>query len=396
MTTPLPRLFFATNITIYSSGNIGPIAWDDIGLPEAHGFSESVCPAPVVFAQGSPGTVTRLKLPNFSLRAFSGELAGFNGGLPQFSFVSYTGAVAKTRLPAPMLSASGVSVNVGKSVLEISAGTLLASGYGGGLATSYPTLAGHYGLLSYTGARAMMAMPAYSSTSGGASGGVGAFKGKLLFSAVASGGTLNTGSVVAGMPMLRAVPSGVVRISGAAFGMYSHGRLIAPVTYSGYSFNLLSKVDKNPQNQYDPQIPEATHFTNFAFSQIVRFGEDYYGAKEDGLYKLGGDTDEGAPIPWAFRLSVNDNGGSNLKRIKSVYIAGRLHSQAQVTLVVGEKEDLTYTYVTPRDASAQTYRVKFGQGVRTRYYSVEIADTAGGNISIDSVELEEILLDRKI
>ncbi len=307
---------------------------------------------------------------------------------------------AKIELTGPMqiVSSSGTGVSVAHIDVTGPMGFAHISGLGG--ASAYMNLAGPMGSAVVEGAAEIVAQLAGRATLSitGSSGEVA----QIVINGPAPLVAL-TGSVIdyeaiidITGPAIQPVPSATINVTGPMGSVVIYGATEVTAEYEGYSINLAQGVDRNPTNQYDANVNEVTRYTSYPFKQIVRLKNKYYGVAPDGLYLLDGDTDDGAPIDWAFRTALMDAGKQNFKRVKSVYIGGRLVDAAEVTLVVGEAQDLTYTYVTQRGADAQTYRTKFGKGVRTRYFAFEMAGPDGQFVEVDTVDLESEILERTI
>jgi hypothetical protein len=323
----------------------------------------------------------------------------YNGAMPAFTFRAFGGANAKLALPHPTLMATGVGVVVGRAALDMPTPMLAAAGFGGSVGEASLILTGGYTVRAFSGAVvAVTLQDGYTLHASGTAGSVGGAALTMpLFELTAAGSVNGLSSAVLTMPMLRPVPSGVARLTlPYGFALFAAGSATVAVTYEAYAVNLLTALDRNPQNQYDPDVREVTHYTNFPFNQIVRFNNHYYGVADDGLYLLEGDTDNGTAIPWKFRTTLTDAGSKQKKRIKSLYFGARLHSQVTVTLVVGEKQDQEYSYTTPRDATAQSYRQKFGKGIKTRYFAIEVGDTAGNFAEFDALDTEREILERTL
>lgn len=166
-------------------------------------------------------------------------------------------------------------------------------------------------------------------------------------------------------------------------------RSVVTVTYEAYAVNL----KHNPKQGVEP-VDEVTRYTNYPFNQIVRYKDQYYGVADTGLYLLGGNTDSGAAIPWAWKTALEDNDVLEKKTVRSAYFSGRVGQDAVITVYAGESGQNAYTYNTPRDANPQNYRKVFGRGVKGRYYA--IGATGEVTFNLDGLDLEVDKLARKI
>lgn len=348
---------------------------EDLGWINA--YAEMTSPRGTLFAYG-----TEREANSFSASGSFG-LAAFGGG------------TAKLTAKKSVLMATGTDVAIGRVDIEAPVGTLSASGTATETGRASMKL-GRTTVSAYSGAVLSVRVGGSTITASGTQETVGGAAMRLpLCRLEASGGPADYGVAELVGPALVPVASGRAELS-SGYKLVAYGSAVVATSYEAYTANLLTALDRNPSNQYDPDVHEVTRYTNFPFTQIVRHHNKYYGVAADGLYLLEGETDDGDPIAWSFRTVLTDAGSKQFKRVRSVYIGGRLTSQTTVTLVVGEEQDLTYSYTTPRGSNAQNYRQMFGKGVRTRYFALELSDASGNFIEVDSLDLENETLERAI
>ena len=158
----------------------------------------------------------------------------------------------------------------------------------------------------------------------------------------------------------------------------------ASPAHEAYAFNL---------DQVSTVIP-ATHYTNYPFSQILRFGDNYFGVAADGLYQIGGDLDELAAIAWEWRTARDYFGSKQFKRVVSAYVSGRLELGADMTEQL-EAQDFTYRHTSTR-ATPMMHRIHVGKGTREHYYAFGLGDAGGGYSEIDFIDIETQELRRAI
>lgn len=169
------------------------------------------------------------------------------------------------------------------------------------------------------------------------------------------------------------------------------GHSVVVATYEAYAVNL--------KHNSDTAIDEVTRYTNFPFTHIVRFENNYFAVASDGLYMLGGETDYAVTptgVPWAFKTATTDFGSPEMKNVESAYFGGRLGPSATLTLYAGEGEQTqAYNYTTPRGELAQNYRQKFGKGIRDhRYYAV--GANGAGEFALDTADFKVFKRTRRI
>ncbi len=159
-----------------------------------------------------------------------------------------------------------------------------------------------------------------------------------------------------------------------------------PVVHEAYAINLRTSLETGGN--------EVTRYTAFPFTRIVRWRGRYVAMAANGLYFLGGDTDAGQPIAWHLHTGTTDFGSAQRKAWISCYVGGRMPPCSRFTVAAGERCQERYPYDTPRGATAQNYRQKFGRGMDARYYALELSGR--GALTIDDLEAEVVNKTRRI
>lgn len=346
------------------------------------------------------GVVTASLTKPFGLVAYATETApnstSFELSMP--TVAAYGGATSRTSLAAPTLLATGVGVVVGRVIAAMPLPTLVASGTTNGSGTVRATLSTPFASQIFSGSVAEITLAdGFKLNASGLTFGTGALRATMpLYQLVATGTDQAYGRIAATMPMIRPVSSGVLNASLSGFSLIAIGTAVVIAEYEAYAVNLAVPSDKNSSDVSEPAGSEVTHYTNFPFNQIVRFNNRYYGLGDTGLFLLGGNFDAGQPISWAFRTAKTDFGATQKKTVVSTYLGGSVGSTATAKVIAGENEELSYTYPVPVSASGQNYRVKFGKGLKTRYFAMEMSDTQGSLLEADTVDFEIAKLARAL
>ena len=58
-----------------------------------------------------------------------------------------------------------------------------------------------------------------------------------------------------------------------------------------------------------------THYLNYPFTNILRFGNDFFGVSSSGLFKIGGTRDGTQPIAAHIKPSSTKLGTSKMQRV---------------------------------------------------------------------------------
>lgn len=198
----------------------------------------------------------------------------------------------------------------------------------------------------------------------------------------------NTVSIEAEMPMLVAGPWGHIRAVMPMARVDMVLNTVVVITYEAYAINL------KPGNKAG--VHEVTRYTGMPFTGIVRWRGDYYGWGPGGLYLIGGDTDDGAAISWAWNTGITNFGSRQMKAVRETFIHGRLGPSATAKVSIGEAADVSYAAVIERGRNAQAHRIKYGRGLKAEYWSFGLSDATGSAMEVDSMQHEPKPLSRKI
>lgn len=130
-----------------------------------------------------------------------------------------------------------------------------------------------------------------------------------------------------------------------------------------------------------------TEYTNYEFNSFAKIGGRDYGAGPNGLFRLDGDTDDGANIAWIVRTGQHDDKDPGLKRLPEVLLA--LRSSGQVKVRVYHDDNKYYDYILPalQTNTIHQHRVVPGKGMRGRYFAVELQGVNNSDLELDSAQI---------
>lgn len=156
------------------------------------------------------------------------------------------------------------------------------------------------------------------------------------------------------------------------------------VQYTGYSMNTLNAA--------------MSENTNFNFNSFASPGGLTLAAGKEGIYLLGGDTDQGNPIPASVRLGLTDFGTSVLKHVPNAYVGytadGRL--VMKVTTTDGGKKKENWYGLAPRVADSPIEgRFDVVKGLVARYWGFEVVNVDGADFELDSLKVWPMQVQRR-
>ena len=125
-----------------------------------------------------------------------------------------------------------------------------------------------------------------------------------------------------------------------------------------------------------------TQYLEYDFNSFARLRDTFMAANEEGLYILGGDTDDGEEINASFSLRDTDFGDFTKKRILRVHLG--LEAGGDVMFgFAPDKGAFTYRVVTDAGSDRGPW-VNFDGAVRGRYFQFKLGNLDGSWFALDS------------
>jgi hypothetical protein len=125
-----------------------------------------------------------------------------------------------------------------------------------------------------------------------------------------------------------------------------------------------------------------TNYSNFGFLGFASAGGSAYGWKADGIYRLGGRTDNGDLLSAMVEYAADDMGTNKQKRVSNLYLGMTTDGTALVRLEADDGSQYTYQAVNRGDM----YRADAGKGANSRHWRLRVDITEATNIDLDSIE----------
>lgn len=315
---------------------------------------------------------------------------GFRGELSGYSFTARGGAYARMALTGYSFTGEGKAAVYAVARTRLSGYSLTATGTARIMGRGTFAYTGDYSVSARGGGIARGELSGYSVQGSGIGGAVGrmARTGPRPYSLTAAATIHNFGSVIATLPTLQPGNSGIAIMTGPRYLVRGTGYEVLSVEYEAYSITL-TRTDQGEQTA-------VSHYTNFPFDRIVRFGNKHYGVAPDGLYELTGDTWDGEPITSVFQTSMHDLGAPQLKRASAMYMTGRVGADFDVTVLTDETSEDGYQYRPRKTPVAITQRVLLGKGIRGHYFAYRFENTEGDDFSLDYIAPELAVTGRNL
>jgi hypothetical protein len=130
-----------------------------------------------------------------------------------------------------------------------------------------------------------------------------------------------------------------------------------------------------------------TQYSNFSFNSMCKFGDEYVGCNDFGVFTLDGDTDNGVDIYALFELMSTDFGVANQKRIRKLYLGYETSGDLVVFVKDDDNNVRRYTVdAALADQRQHSVKVPVGRDGKGRYWSFGVENVRGCDFSIDSID----------
>jgi hypothetical protein len=366
---------------------------------------------------GSVGAPTSgsvaLKIPRVYF--FAGGSAGASGSvsltLPKLTMSSKgggTAAVVGMRLPALGIAATGVVGGYGKVSLVLPSMQLKVGGtasFGLTLPSLHLTTSGRTGVVgSVTLALPRLSLTARASVpvqgvvslalrapvisidaTGGRSGRMNLTLARIALAA--EGRTGQIGSVTLVLPVVR------VGVTG-----YDHPTGVAHLTLPMLHLVAAGRVSAGPAQTFaiHTETMALTQYSNFPFNSFAQFNGVVIGASDQGLFALGGDTDNGVAIDAFARVGITDFGTSHLKRVDRIYVGYRAKGDLILRIYTNEVQQRDYLLRAMSGPNLHGNHARLGKGLSARYWQFEVRNRDGADFDLNTIELKPTTLRRRV
>ena len=362
--------------TLEAEGLVGLAASSDMELPthtlEAYGGPAS----PVLLIHDVTG------------EAHGGGLATGEPLLPAHSLTGtiLTGSVANASFD--LLAHSVDAYFAGGGAFELPAHTLTGTILTGGLASGEPVLLVHEveGEASAdTSGTLAHDLLTHTVTGTIISGSVASAAFDLLTHAV-SAGALPGGVASGSFDLL----THELAAAAGANAVFTGGVLTLPAhTLTGQIISAISaaaEVDIDDEDDSALAMNLATGaittYRKFRFNSFARLADGtVLAAKDDGLYSLGGTTDDGGAIEWIVKLPISDLGAPAMKRIAAAYVNYRSSGPIEFRVHPDDADWSAYILDETRGSGLYRNRVKLGKGMLAANYQFEMRGEADFKLS---------------
>jgi len=126
-----------------------------------------------------------------------------------------------------------------------------------------------------------------------------------------------------------------------------------------------------------------TRYSGFGFTSFCNVGQDLYGVRKDGLYKVGGATDNGELLSCLIDFAADDQGTPRTKRLENVFLGISSDGRTIAKLKDDTGREIKYRLIQ-RDSSEA--RIDPAKGVSSRYWHLRLEIEDATYADIDNIE----------
>lgn len=136
-----------------------------------------------------------------------------------------------------------------------------------------------------------------------------------------------------------------------------------------------------------------SRYAGFNFNSMCKLGDHYYGANDEGIHLLEGDTDSGANIQYFMTLPETDFGTSKQKRVPKVYMGASNGGDMHIKVITREGAARVYAFSKTSQAYGEA-GAPLGRGVKSRYWTFDLYNVEGMSAEVSQVEFYPVILSR--
>lgn len=164
----------------------------------------------------------------------------------------------------------------------------------------------------------------------------------------------------------------------------SLGQLVEMLALERVAINSTTARAQREAIQYAVNIATGalSVYEGFDFQGFAHVGQDTYGWKPDGLYRIGASLDEGELIRALIDFGTSDYGSAFVKRAEMAYLGVRTDGQCFLRVAMDEGSERIY-----RVRGDDMRRAKLGSGISGRSVSLKLELADASYAEVDSLEL---------
>jgi hypothetical protein len=135
-------------------------------------------------------------------------------------------------------------------------------------------------------------------------------------------------------------------------------------------------------------------YADFPFNSYAKIGDGYFGLKEDGLYRLDADQDDGGPVIGTLDFGRLNFGSTAKSRVTDVYVGVSTVGKMYLRITADGK---TYTYSSTRaNAELTSQRFVPGKGITANWLGFQLLNADEADFELSTIEFQVVKMTRRI
>jgi hypothetical protein len=130
-----------------------------------------------------------------------------------------------------------------------------------------------------------------------------------------------------------------------------------------------------------------TQRTNYPFNSFCEFDGVYIAASSTGLFRLGGETDNGTPIDAYFAIIQTNFGSSSSKRMQAVNLSYTSPGSLYAELTPDEGTAIQYT-ITGAFSGVQRRKTKVAEKPKGVFWKYKFGNVVGAYFMINRIDVD--------
>lgn len=161
--------------------------------------------------------------------------------------------------------------------------------------------------------------------------------------------------------------------------------VLETILASGLSISDYTSRARNEALQYATNIATGavTRYSGFGFNSFARVGTELWATRPDGLYKIGGETDNGDLLSYLIDFAADDQGTARTKRLENIFFGIATDGRTYARLKDDFGREQTYRLIQ-RDSSEA--RIETAKGASSRFWHLRLEGEQATYAEIDNIE----------
>lgn len=138
-----------------------------------------------------------------------------------------------------------------------------------------------------------------------------------------------------------------------------------------------------------------TESSGASFNSYAWMGDVLLAANEDGLFVIGGASDNGTAIDSSMTFPINPE-DAQLRRLSKLVVGYRNDGDLRLTVSTDGGENYEYVLEQTGRDECHPNRVRIGRGIKGRYWSMTVENIDGADFALDALDADWEILSRRV